>query len=278
MSHTRFCYTPLVTYPDMVPDDAVLAVIGFAHALQCRLHVTAFSVDIPHIASPLGNLLIDIPDMVRTVEAKSAHNCQRIKDLVIERAGTLLETEFSIRQQPGYAGYAAASEARYYDLSLLPWAQGASSVQEVAQTVVFESGRPAIIVPPSAKGEPIKHVAIAWDGSRVAARALADMMPLLKDNTRLTVLTVLDEKPLERKDLGGTLVTHLQRRGFDAHARDCALSGRTISGALQDAAMEAGANLLVMGGFGHSRLRDFVLGGATRGVFGDLRLPVLLSH
>ncbi len=61
MSHTRFCYTPLVTYPDMVPDDAVLAVIGFAHALQCRLHVTAFSVDIPHIASPLGNLLIDIP-------------------------------------------------------------------------------------------------------------------------------------------------------------------------------------------------------------------------
>ncbi len=192
--------------------------------------------------------------MVRTVEAKSAHDCQRIKDLVIERAGTLLETEFSIRQQPGYAGYAAASEARYYDLSLLPCAQGASSVQEVAQTVVFESGRPAIIVPPSAKGEPIKHVAIAWDGSPRCHKGARGHDAAAAGQHPVDGLTVLDEKPLERKDLGGTLVTHLQRRGFDAHARDCALSGRTISGALQDAALEAGANLLVMGGFGHSRV------------------------
>ncbi|SMC39207.1 universal stress protein [Rhizobium sp. RU36D] len=278
MSRTRVCYVPVVTYPDVVPDDAVLAAIDFARALPCRLHVTAFSVDVPHIASPLGDLLIDIPDMIRTVEVRSAHDCRRIQELVVGRVEGLVEAEFSIQPQSGYPGFAAAREARYFDLSLLPWAKGATSVQQVAQTVVFESGRPAIIVPPGAKSEPLNHVTIAWDGSRVAARALSDVMPWLSDETRLTVLTVVDEKPLDRKDLAGTLVTHLQKQGIDADYRECSLSGRTISGALQETAIEAGANLLVMGGFGHSRVRDFVLGGATLGVFADLRLPVLLSH
>ena len=70
----------------------------------------------------------------------------------------------------------------------------------------------------------------------------------------------------------------LEERGLTAAARDAELGGRSIGAALQAAAVEAGAELLVMGGYGHSRLRDFVLGGATRDVFADLRLPVLVSH
>ncbi len=87
-----------------------------------------------------------------------------------------------------------------------------------------------------------------------------------------------DEKPLPGQDIAEALAALLMQRGFVAEARHIALAGRTVAEALQEAAIEAGADLLAMGGFGHSRARDFILGGATKGIFADLRLPVLLSH
>ena len=129
-----------------------------------------------------------------------------------------------------------------------------------------------------ATSKSIDHVAIAWDASRVAARAVADLIPLLASDCRIAVLTVRDEKPLPSHDIAEALSASLTQRGFGAEARHVALAGRTVAEALQEAAIEAGADLLAMGGFGHSRVRDFVLGGATKGIFADLRLPVLLSH
>jgi len=92
------------------------------------------------------------------------------------------------------------------------------------------------------------------------------------------VLTVTDEKPLSKTDLAGALAAVLQRRGYAATAIHVAVGGRKIADALQDAALAEGAALLAMGGFGHSRLRDFILGGATVGVLRNLTVPTLLSH
>ncbi|MBJ7418257.1 MAG: universal stress protein, partial [Niveispirillum sp.] len=159
-----------------------------------------------------------------------------------------------------------------------PWAKDHLSIHDLAQTVVFGAGRPAILVPPAYMPAALDHVAIAWDGGRAAARALADALPWVKTGTRITVLTVQDEKKLHHHDIAETLAACLRRRGFQAEAQGIRLAGRSISDGLQEAALSAGAGLLVMGGFGHSRLRDFVLGGATKGIFANLRLPVLLSH
>jgi nucleotide-binding universal stress UspA family protein len=148
----------------------------------------------------------------------------------------------------------------------------------MAQSVVFGSGRPTILVPPSARAVPLDHIAIAWDGSRVAARAMWDALALLPENGRVTVLTIRDEKPLSAPDLAGSLASSLEKRGYNAKPLNITLSERTIAEALQDSTVEAGAQLLSMGGFGHSRVRDFILGGATKGILNDLRLPVLLSH
>ena len=79
-------------------------------------------------------------------------------------------------------------------------------------------------------------------------------------------------------DRGGQLATALERRGIRAEPVDIEVGERSIAEALQDAAVARGARLLAMGGFGHSRIRDFVLGGATSGVLERLRLPTLLSH
>ena len=144
--------------------------------------------------------------------------------------------------------------------------------------MIFGSGRPSVVVPPAARVDKVERLAIAWDGSRAAARALGDALAVVPEGVRVAVLTVRDEKPLDGKGLAGALASSLERRGIAAEGRDVVLKGRAIATALQDEALQAGASLLAMGGFGHSRLRDFVLGGATRGVLSDLRLPVLMSH
>jgi nucleotide-binding universal stress UspA family protein len=178
----------------------------------------------------------------------------------------------------GAAMDAAAAEARYFDVAVLPWSRESVSAQDMSEAVVFGSGRPAILVPPSTTLPGIDHIAIAWDGGRFAARALYDALPYLAEGGRVSVLTVKDEKPLSGSGLAGALASWLENRGYNSKPVEIALDKRSISTALQDTALSEGATLLAMGGFGHSRLRDFVLGGATKGIFSDLRMPILLSH
>jgi nucleotide-binding universal stress UspA family protein len=279
MPTKRTAYMPLVTYPDSAPDDAVSAAVAFAEALGSDLEVTAFAADIPRVPSPLGGFLLNVPEMIRTTEENSLVRCRHLQSLVLEKAGSRFKAQCSIRKMYfGAAGATAAAEARYFDLAILPWSKDNLVSQDVAQEVIFGAGRPTVLVPAPVGTEPIMHVALAWDASRVAARALADVLPLLPENGRITVLTVTDEKALAEQGIAERLASMLAGRGLDAKPLVVSLDGRTIATALQDAAITSGARLLAMGGFGHSRLRDFVLGGATQEVFTDLRLPVLLSH
>jgi nucleotide-binding universal stress UspA family protein len=278
MPKTRIAFLPLNTYPNVMADEAIRPAVGFAASLGCSLHVTTYAVKIPRLSSPLGGLLLDVPGLARTAEETSRAECRRLGELVREAAGSQAAAETICREvELGAVFDAAAHEARYYDLSILPWSDASVAPQDVTQSVVFGSGRPTIIVPPSTGAGPVSHLAIAWDGSRVAARALGDALALLPEGGRVTVLTVQDEKPLAGQ-IAQTLASSLEKREFVAQARSLSLGKRKIAEALQEGALESGATLLAMGGFGHSRIRDFILGGATKGVFADLRLPVLLSH
>lgn len=275
----RVAYLPLTTYPEAVPDDSILSAIGWTAWLASELTVSTFAVKIPQITSPIGRLFLDIPGMVRAAEDRSKAECHRLQGLVRTAAGAGLQVSCTARDVilSGELDTAAA-EARLSDFSVVPWSGQHVASHDMAQALVFGSGRPALLVPPSARPAALDHVAVGWDASRVAARALGDVLPLLAEKGRITVLTIRDEKPLSGLDPAGSIVSALERRGYRATAMEATLSGRTISAALQDTALQAGAQLLAMGGFGHSRIRDFVLGGATEGILAQLRLPALLSH
>jgi nucleotide-binding universal stress UspA family protein len=276
---THLAYIPLDTYPEAVADDAILASVRFAGLLDHKLHVETFAVDIPQMTSPLGGFLIDVPGLVHSAEDKSRAECRRLQDLVQGAAGSGPAANVTNREVVlGGALNTAAVQARYFDLTLLPWAAGSAAVRDMAQSVVFESGRPAILVPPSAGSARIDHIAIAWDGSRVAARALHDALQLLPAGGRATVMTVEDEKPLAQEGLAAVLVSWLAKRGIEASATEIKLGKKSIGDALQDTAIARGAQLMAMGGFGHSRLRDFILGGATTEIMNQLKVPTLLSH
>lgn len=276
---TRVAYLPLTTYPEAVPDDSIVAAIGCSGWFASILNVSTFAVRIPQISSPLDRLFLDVPGMVQAAESRSKAECHRLQDLVRNAAGAGLQVGCTTKEVilSGELDTAAA-EARLADFAVVPWSGEHAASYDMAQAIVFGSGRPALLVPPSARPAPLDHVAVGWDASRVAARALGDVLSLVSENVQITVLTIRDEKPLSGSNPAGSIVASLEKRGYRAKASEATLSGRTIAAALQDSALEAGAQLLAMGGFGHSRIRDFVLGGATQGVLAQLRLPSLIAH
>jgi nucleotide-binding universal stress UspA family protein len=275
----RIAYLPLDGQDDSIPDAAILDAIALGAALGCKAQVTTFALRVPPVVSPVGGFLINIEGMARVAEDRSRALCGRWMAAVRAAPTPELIAGSSIREiDMGGAHAAAAAEARRFDLSLVPVPTDSPGPQDLAQALVFESGLPVVLVPQGVEPAPLDHLAIGWDGSRVAARALNDALRLLVPGGRVSVLAVRGEKALAEADPAGALASALQRRGHDAVAVTVELGGRPIAEALQSGAGDLGARLLAMGGFGHSRLRDFILGGATSGVLSQVRMPVLLSH
>ncbi|KQZ96302.1 hypothetical protein ASD64_17610 [Mesorhizobium sp. Root157] len=273
-------FLPLVTYADPNTDAVAANAAAVAASIGADLHALAISADIPDVSNALSKLLLNVPEMIREAEALSRKRGAHLLQVVKEQASTIgvNVTTNEIAAPIAMLGDVAATDARYYDLSLLGWEAGNATSRMTAEAVVFGSGRPTILLPELSRAASIDHIAIAWDGSRVAARAVADARPFLERAARITVFTVLDEKPLKEKDAGEQLVASLRQRGLPAEAVSINAEDCPIAETLQQHAIERGCKLLVMGGYGHTRIRDFVLGGATAGVLNDLLLPVLLSH
>lgn len=172
-----------------------------------------------------------------------------------------------------------AEHARVHDLVVIGVNQdGLLSERQVAEYLMFESGRPLLLVPPSGSAaERPKKVAVAWDNTAASARALGDAAALLEVADAVFV-TIDGEKQVQGDLDSETLVTAAARRGISARCVLADLGNRTVAAALQEEALAQGASLLVMGAFGHSRMRRFVLGSATSDLMQKIRMPVLVSH
>ncbi|WP_293972750.1 universal stress protein [Sphingopyxis sp.] len=122
------------------------------------------------------------------------------------------------------------------------------------------------------------RITIAWDGSRVAARALADALPLVGTAASISVVQIVGDKDLSRAASAADAVRNLTLHGLKAEAIELPLQGGDAGVTIQAFCQRHASNLLVMGAFGHSRAREFVLGGVTRTILDNPQLPVLLSH
>ena len=121
-------------------------------------------------------------------------------------------------------------------------------------------------------------VAVAWDFSRAAARAVSDALPLLEKAKKVRVVTVLNEKQLDNKNSAEELSKNLSRHGIDVILDRVDAKGRPIGDVLEAYVASNAADMLVMGAYGHSRLREFVMGGATKSLLSKPPLPILFSH
>ena len=148
----------------------------------------------------------------------------------------------------------------------------------IIEGALFESGRPVIVVPYIQKsGLTLERVLACWDGGRTAARAIADAMPFLERAKAVDLVIVAEERKND-EITGVRMSEHLARHGVAVSVKRIAKGDLAVQDVILSYAADSGADFMVMGGYGHSRLREFILGGVTRGILNSMTVPVLMSH
>lgn len=153
-----------------------------------------------------------------------------------------------------------------------------SSFLDFPERLALEAGRPVLVVPLKGTFECIpKTITVAWNGRREAARAIADAMPLLKKADRVDVLSVTTGHRHEGGLPDTEVAAYLDRHGVNVTVNALDASDESVGEEIARRAAEQ-SELLVMGAYGHSRLREFILGGVTRHMLKAMSIPVLFSH
>jgi nucleotide-binding universal stress UspA family protein len=181
----------------------------------------------------------------------------------------------------GAAPSTFARIARRFDLSVIaqPEPKQPALSRMFVEAALFETGRPLLIVP-YIQAAPLKldRIMLCWDGSRSAARAVGDAVPFLLQSKTTEIVMVAGEPAKSDELPGADIDHHLARHGIKAEVKVIASSEIDIADTILSYAADQSVDLLVMGGYGHSRMREFMLGGVTRGILASMTFPTLMSH
>ncbi len=269
----------LTSYPDPTPVAVIDRAISLASLLGA--HIAAISCEV-HVQVP-GSFLSG-PGHIGAIVANEAHKSRRnAQDLLAafestaQKSGVVHETILD-RCISSEVPEILAEYARLRDLAIVPVPD--SYDQWYAETIIFGSGRPTLVLPEASASKELglNRVLIAWDFSRAAARAVSDAIPILEKAREVCILTVTNEKTISSRRSSSELAKNLSRHGIDVVVEEVDAAGRAIGKVLTQQVASRGADLLVMGAYGHSRFREFILGGATRSILTKPPIPVLLSH
>ena len=222
--------------------------------------------------------------LYRDIEEKIRADAERTRLLFEDIVGRQsLSAEW--RMASGYPAALAAMHGRYADLIILgqldPEDIQALAIRPLPEEVALLAGRPILVVPYAGTFEQIgRRVLVGWDASREATRAVNDAMPLLAGANSVTVMSVdSKESPAGHGEVpGADIALHLARHGVPAQVERIVSAGIGVGNTLLSRASDLEADLLVMGIYGHSRVRELLLGGATRTVLASMTLPVLMAH
>jgi nucleotide-binding universal stress UspA family protein len=256
---------------------------GFAISLASLFgaHVTGIVPSFGHAIS--GMVRAEIPaELIEEFQRRSDEAARTALTAFEKRANDagVMHQDLALRCGPAEFADAFARKARSADLAIVPQPEAGLWERELVEAALFESGRPALVVPYIHRGDArLDRVLVAWDGSKEAGRAVHEALPLVRRAKEVEVLTIYTEKHRSDDLIPGTdLATHLSRHGLQVTAK--ALDGEDIGVAnvLLSHAADTAVDLIVMGGYAHSRLRHLVFGGATSGILKSMTAPVLMAH
>lgn len=268
-------FVPMLTYPDATSAGAFGELAALAQPFASLMTACTFEIEIPDVRPRLGPQLLDTASLAAKIEAGSRATSQALLDAATHSSLTVMPK--TVRVMLADLGAAATRVARHHDLSMIALDPSSEDKRALAESLIFGAGRPVMLAPEGVGGEwDLGTIAIAWDGGRSASRAVHDAMPLLAKAEKVVLVTAFDDKSIGEAAVTA-LTEYLDRHSIVSSHVDTSSAGKTVGSVLQVEARAQGAGLLVMGAFGHSRLRDFVLGGATKNILHDLKMPVFLS-
>ncbi|MCZ8150357.1 MAG: universal stress protein [Roseomonas sp.] len=273
----------ILVHLDAAP--AAVARLDLAAALARRhgarlTGLAVIDIVLPPIAAPDGGgaALGPLLDAMRRDALVEAEGIRTHFEETLSRLGVAGEW----RVAEGLTAELVARHGRTADLVVLGQPDpesGASNATAVFEGALFSSGRPVLVVPYAGRFTQVgRRALIAWNGRREAARAVHDALPLLAGAEHAVVLAVGPEPTEAEDDPSAEILRHLARHDLSVSAARETATDLDIADILLNRAAESGADLLVMGAYGHSRLREFILGGATRSILRQMTLPVLMAH
>jgi len=260
---------------------AVAAAVAIAGWQQAHLSLLEFANMPTMPASPWGSGEIGIGEIYERFRESAESDAAAWRERLAKQAVTLSSEVRVVDSLAEESPRLAALHARYADLAVMTMAaaneRDVAIVRDFFASLLLDSGRPLLLVPPGFEWRPAKRVVVAWRPRREAARALHDAMPFLRAAETVDVMEV--EEGGDGALQGADIAAHLARHGLNVNVFVRPWHEESVALTLVRHAQDHGAELLVAGGYGHSRLREWVMGGVTRDLLsGDCPIPVFFSH
>jgi nucleotide-binding universal stress UspA family protein len=261
-------------------DYAAEYAVSIAQTFSAHIAGIAFAYEPVLPPTIMGGIPANYIDAQRAETEKAAGEAVARYEERARRAGLSAESRVM------GASIAGASDlfgrvARRFDLSVVGQAEPDKVAPEelIIEAALFESGRPVVVVPYIQRdGLKLDRVMIGWDGSRNAARSIGDAMPFLARAKSVDVVIVASEGVKSDELPGADIAQHLARHGMKVEVKRIVTGGIDVANTVLSYAADSSIDFIVMGGYGHSRLREFILGGATRGILTSMTVPVMMSH
>jgi nucleotide-binding universal stress UspA family protein len=253
-------------------------------AARCQAQLDAVSVGYESSSMPLvaegGAAVAAIFEVEHEKALERAHAALAIFETEAKRAG-VIHSSRAISALQGEAAAILGATARLYDLAVVaqPEFERDTFDNTLAQEILFQSGGPVLFVPYTFKGAfHARRVGICWDGSRLAARAVRDAMPLLEQAEAITIIAINEASSVPADASAAHLMRYLSRLGVPTEIDSKKTEKANIQTSILSLAADESLNLLVMGGYGHSRLKEIMFGGVTREMLESMTVPTLMSH
>ena len=254
--------------------------LSMARNFEAHLAAVSFCYEMAIPGSVFGNVPTNLIEAQRAETEKVATDAAAGFEQAARLAGVSSELRL-FRAPLTDAVEMFGRIARRYDLSVV--AQNEPDTPPgrdmIIEAALFQSGRPVVIVPYIQKdGLKLDRVMVCWDGSRNAARAVADALPILQKAKSVEVVVVMRAHGNSKELPGADIAQHLARHRLKVELSELVADDIDVPNVILSHAADVGTDFIVMGGYGHSRWREFVLGGATRAMLDSMTVPVLMAH
>lgn len=258
------------------------AVAGVARALDAHLHILALAIGIDQLGM-VQTALDAVP-----VGAGIEDTIKKAGELAEIARDHLANSDIRWHAEPLGVGAAGSTgqivkHTRFSDLVVQQRLSGPAAkdrTRALAESVLFDAGAPLLLLPEGGSMDaPPRKILVSWDESATALRAVRQALPLLTGASGVHVVLVDPPKDApDRSDPGGAFAQYLSRQGIRAEVSVCNQTDESIAATLERRAKELGCDMIVMGAYGHSRLREAIFGGTTRSLIDSAECAVFMAH